>query len=35
VPLEEAVESYIADILSGAPDEQVRLDSTMELPVIE
>ena len=35
VPLEEAVESYIADILSGAPDEQLRLDSTMELPVIE
>ena len=33
VPLEEAVESYIADILSGAPDEQVRLDHTIELPM--
>ncbi len=35
VPLDEAVASYIADILSGAPDEQVRLDHTMELPVVE
>jgi hypothetical protein len=35
VPLDEAVASYIAEILSGAPDEQVRLDHTMELPVIE
>jgi hypothetical protein len=35
VPIEEAVEAYSADILSSAPDEQVRLDHTMELPVIE
>jgi Domain of unknown function (DUF4032)/Lipopolysaccharide kinase (Kdo/WaaP) family len=35
VSLDEAVASYIAEILSGAPDEQIRLDHTMELPVIE
>jgi hypothetical protein len=35
VPLEEALQAYIADILMGAPDEQVRIDSTMELPVVE
>ena len=35
VPIEEAVDAYCADILSHAPDEQVRLDHTMELPVIE
>jgi hypothetical protein len=35
VPIEEAVDAYSADILSGAPDEQVRIDSTMELPVVE
>ena len=26
VPLEEAIESYVGDVLVGAPDEQVRLD---------
>ena len=35
VPIEEAVDAYCADIFSGAPDEQIRLDHTMELPVIE
>jgi hypothetical protein len=35
VPIEEAVVAYCADILSGAPDEQVRIDSTIELPVVE
>ena len=35
VPIEEAVDAYCADILSHAPDEQIRLDHTMELPVIE
>jgi Domain of unknown function (DUF4032)/Lipopolysaccharide kinase (Kdo/WaaP) family len=35
VPMEEAIEAYIAEILSRAPDEQVRLDATIELPVIE
>ena len=35
VPIEEAVDAYSAEILSGAPDEQVRLDHTMELPVVE
>jgi hypothetical protein len=35
VPLEEVVAAYAGEILSAAPDEQVRLDQTMELPVIE
>ncbi len=26
VPLEEAIESYVGNVLVGAPDEQVRLD---------
>ncbi|MEX2628072.1 MAG: DUF4032 domain-containing protein [Ilumatobacteraceae bacterium] len=34
IPLEEALESYISDVLVGAPDEQVQLpDTTAELPI--
>jgi hypothetical protein len=31
VSLDEALESYIPDVLAGAPDEQMRLDATGEL----
>ena len=33
--MEEAAAAYSAEILSGAPDEQLRLEHTMELPVVE
>lgn len=34
IPLEEALGSYISDVLVGAPDEQVQLpDTTAELPI--
>ena len=33
VPLDEAIRSYVGDILAPAPDEQLRLDApTGELP---
>jgi hypothetical protein len=35
VTLEDAVADYISEILRHAPDEQVRLDVTLEVPIVE
>ena len=35
IPLEKALDSYVSDVLAGAPDEQVSLsEATAEIPII-
>ena len=35
IPLDKALDSYVSDVLAGAPDEQVSLsEATAEIPII-